>query len=614
MSHNDVRWYLEDGDDAARTLVQYVRSLREEQQYRHNQRLLHAALYGGSELYGFGPEYRTQLMNGPTDRLELNICRTMVDAVTAHIAARAQPRATIITDGATYATRKRALVMDQGIAGVNYSERANAKFRRTFRSATIFGESWVWIEADHVWGKPKISRTLPGEIVVDEDEAQDGEPRRIYRHRYYDRRVLMGIFPQHKEAILASNANNDMRAYGYDPSKDKVLVYEGWSMPSSPTAGDGRYLAALDGTCLEMLEWMRTYFPGSRFAWKEPEHGPYGVGLVEDLAPLQVRINDLLSQINKAHEIVAGKWMVEKGSGVNPNHINDERDGILMYVGAMPVYVTPNAIPPQMYEYLWRLKSEAYQITGISELAATAMKPAGLNSGVALRAYEENQSKRFSEVIQAYEDFSCDAAVKVVDALTDLAIEGDVRVRAITNGKLNEVDWRNNALDTNAFEIQVHPTSALRKSPAGLLAFVEDVAKTGAFEPQRLATLLSDIPDVKALVDGLDPTRELTVQMLATIVDSDGHDIPSPEPKMQLGRAFQIAQEEYLRYRASKVSEDALDGIDRWMSLCELLRAEAEKAAAMKAQGIDPNAPPALPEPTPQLPAPEGAPTGAPIQ
>lgn len=610
------QWYKLTDDEAAQSLVTLARRLRDEQSGRQSDRIFYAALYGWREAAtGFSSALRADLVTSTqTNRLSLNLTRTMVDAAVARIAALAQPKATFYTDGAEYAKREQAQQMDKALQGIFDQEKYRAKSLRAFRSALVFSEGWLWFEADHVWGKPRIVRTLPGEVFVDEREALTGVPPRIYRRRYYDRAQLAAAFPKAAEQIEeAKPLETDEREWGFDPQLDQVLVTEGWSLPSGPKAKDGRYIAAIEGATLEMMPYTRNRFPGARYVWDDPEVGWYGHGLVEELAGIQIEINDLLDQINEAHQVVAGKWLVERNSGVERYHITDERDGILVYRGTAPTYITPNAVPPQMYEYLWRLVSQAYEITGISQLAATSQKPAGLNSGVAIRAYEDNQSSRFKHKLSGFEDFVCDSAKLTIDAVQDLAEKGDVRVRSITDDEMSILDWKSVALDEEAYEVRVNPTSTLPQTTAGKLALVSDLAAVvgsdgqPVMDPQELSEMMAGIPDVEAYLRGKSGTKRLVKKAFAQM--AAGKRAQGPEPEMDPVVSLAAAKEEYLTYRAANVPPDRLDEMLRWINLAARIAAPPPPPAPepMPMPGPEPMGPGPGPEPMME-PAPDGAP------
>jgi len=64
--------------------------------------------------------------------------------------------------------------------------------------------------------------------------------------------------------------------------------------------------------------------------------------------------------------------------------------------GTKPSYEVAPCVPQEMYAQLQRLIEYAYQQSGVSSLAAQGQKPAGLNSGEAIRNYDDIQSDRFA--------------------------------------------------------------------------------------------------------------------------------------------------------------------------------------------------------------------------
>lgn len=601
METNDARWAERSNEDGAIALAEVVRRIRQEQEPLYQDRLIHASMYGGSELaaYSGGISSGTELA-APPNQLSLNIVKTMVNAATARIAARNPPKPTFVTDGANWDARSKAEAMDKGLAGIFKLEKVRKKTVRAFRSALIYGEGILCCEPDAVWGKPRITRALPGEFLVDQGEALTGEPRRLYRRRYYDRLVLTRMFPHAKKAIMESRESDDaFREWGWNKSKDQVLVTEGWSLPTGPGATDGRYMAILGSTCLESFRWTRERFPIARFVWEEPEEGWYGTGLAQELRGIQLDINDLLDRINDAIKVVAGKWAVERDSDVNPNDITDERDGILVYAGTAPMYITPQAVPPQMFEHLWNLWSRAHEITGISQLAASGMKPAGLNSGAAIRAYREDISERFSDKSADFEEFVCDVGRLTVDSMHDLAEVGDVRVRTVTKGALEVVDWKEVELDAEAYEMSIEASSTIPRTPAAHIELAEDLGKLGIFAPTALARILgAGVPDVEAVVKRMNATEDLTEQMLADILKTGEMNGNQPEPEMDLELAIPLAQELYVDYRRQRVPSDRLGLVLDWIRAAVAQR-DQKRAAAPPPPQPPQGAPPPMPPPVP---------------
>ena len=58
-------------------------------------------------------------------------------------------------------------------------------------------------------------------------------------------------------------------------------------------------------------------------------------------------------------------------------------------------YHSPNLVSAELLSERERLLGLTLQMPGISQLAARSMKPAGLDSGVALREYQDIEAERF---------------------------------------------------------------------------------------------------------------------------------------------------------------------------------------------------------------------------
>jgi hypothetical protein len=90
-------------------------------------------------------------------------------------------------------------------------------------------------------------------------------------------------------------------------------------------------------------------------------------------------------------------------------------------------------MPQEVYQQLERLVNFAYQQAGISQLAAGSKKPEGLNSGVALREFDDNQTDRFASLSRAYDTFFVDLAYQVTDKAKEIALrDGSIRRSTLT--------------------------------------------------------------------------------------------------------------------------------------------------------------------------------------
>src|ERR1043165_6360028 len=183
----------------------------------------------------------------------------------------------------------------------------------------------------------------------------------------------------------------------------------------------------------------------------------------------QVEINKLLYQISKSINLVGvPRVFVEDGSKVMKTAFNNEVGSIITYRGTPPVYSVAPCVPGEMYEQLQRLINYAYQQSGVSALSAAAQKPAGLNSGEAIRNYDDLQSDRFSSLVRRYDTLFVDLAYQVIDLAKDIAErEGSYQTIYPNKNGIKEIELPKIEMLDDPFVIQCYDSSMLPRDPAG---------------------------------------------------------------------------------------------------------------------------------------------------
>ena len=115
------------------------------------------------------------------------------------------------------------------------------------------------------------------------------------------------------------------------------------------------------------------------------------------------------------HLVSVPKLLVEASSKIVTAHLNNKIGGIIKYAGTPPTYAPLGGIPAELFSHLQFLVNKAYEISGISQLSAQSLKPSGLDSGKALREYNDIETERFMSVGMRYEKVFMDAA-EIIDA------------------------------------------------------------------------------------------------------------------------------------------------------------------------------------------------------
>lgn len=613
--NDDLRWWRKDGDDIAETVFSNARRIRAEQDYRRSEDLIHASLYGDVRMLGFAPSSYTGV-SGETrgTQLSLNVVRNMIGACVSRVACKAKPKPSFVTSGADWGLSRKAKKLERVTDGGFYKTKFYPKSNLVFRDGCIFGTGNIIWEPHYEAKRVTCKRLLPGEWLVADYEGLYGDEgvRTGYRSRWYDKIVLAEIYPEaEKEIMGAKQTEEDEAELGFDRLSDQILVREAWRLPSWPGAKDGMWARCIPGKLLAQKVHKRDRFPVVTWRWDDAIAGFYGNGLAHELLGIQLEINDILDELQDVMHGIKGKWFIEEFSRVDENDLNDEADAIVVYRGTVPVYVTPQLVSPEVYQHLWALVQRAYEITGISQLAATSQKPAGLNSGEAQRVYRDNQNERFLSKFESWDQFILGNAEAQLDALRDLAeVTKEPLIISAPRGQTREeIDFRKVDLEERVYEIQMMATSMLPTTPSGKIAFAEDMGRLGVLDPEELLEIIS-MPDTERFMQRRLATRTLVEDMLENMIETG--EFEPPEPFMFWPTAMKVAVESYLTFRSQKCPPEKLDLVARWIVLARLMmkKQEAEDAPPPPPPGLGPMGPGG--PPLPPVPLPPGGQPGVP--
>lgn len=596
------RWWEQKGEALANSVSAVVEVLQQNQTPRDEQNVLAARLYGNLSLLGVNrlSQSRIAALASPgkgKDRLTYNVIQSAVDTVTSKM-AKNKPKPLFLTSGGNYKIQRRAQKLQRFTDGVFYEQKAYVKGVTTFRHGAVFGTG-----ATHVFprfGRVCFETVLPGELEVDEVEAFDGDPRQLHRVKNLDRALVAARFPKAKKLIMS--AKSPEVASGFSNIADVIKVRESWHLPSGPDSNDGFHCLTLDNGTIDGEIWTKTKFPFSFFHWNKRLLGFWGQSLVEQLQGIQLEINKLLWVAQRSFHLAGSfKIFLENGSRIVKEYINNEIGAIVTYTGTQPSYVVPNVLPAEFLTHLWNLKNAAFEVAGVSMLSAASKKPDGLNSGKALREFNDIESDRFMTVGQAYEQYYCDLAELAVDTAKEIFEEtGKYQVQVPGKRSIEVLDWKDVSLERDQYILKIFPVSSLPTDPAGRLQTIQEYAQAGFMKP-RTARRLLDSPDLEAEEDLANAPEEYLHKILEAIVE-DGEYTP-PEPYDDLQLAQELVLEYYAKGKASGLEEDKLEMLRKFDTQVKTLVAKATQPPPAPAGALPPGgagSPQAVPEPTPQ--------------
>lgn len=589
----DARWWLASEETRHLAVLTVVRRIRGNQEGRKLADLRHASFYAGRPITGFGITDSGSIGYAWGERLSLNVIRNMVGAVTSKIAAKNKPKPTFLTEGGNFELRTQAQNLEKFVGGVFYESKVYEDLPECFRDALVYGTGVLKVYPDEDEECVAVERIAPWEVVVDDGEGK--RPRNLYQRKYVDRLVLAELYPEQRAAILMCGNDNEDREYGYATLADQVLVTEAWHLGETKRT-KGRHSIVIGNATLLDEEW-EGGFPFVFLRWSSDISGFFGVGLAEELEGIQREINELLREIQKGHALIKGFWAVVQGSTLTAQ-INNDLGAIVKYTGNPPQYYTPQIIAPEVYAHLWQLYAKSFEIAGISQLNATGQKPAGLDSGAAQRAYQDIQTERFLEIGQAYEEFVIEAARQVVRCAKKIG--GGYRVRAVDKNSVEFIKWSDVDIDEDSYVIRVYPTSLLPSTPAGKLAWAEDMMKAGIIPPDDVLDIV-DFPDTESYAKRKNAARTLVERNIASMLKTG--EAVSPEPFDPHELALRLVNEAYHEARLDGVPEEKLQLLRDYMTVTKTM---------MPAPPPPPGD--AMPPPPPDAPMdPMGAPPPMPV-
>jgi hypothetical protein len=582
----DPNWWSKSVDEMPEVVSSIVGYLQKQQGYTNEDNRRLARLYGNSDIYGLNSmDYNPTGLDGIYNRnnLTLNVIKSCVDTITNKI-GKNRPRPMFLTSGGDWAQQHLAEQLNSFNDGLFYQTKIYEVLPQVFRDGCIFNTGG-FAKIYRVDSDITIERVNCSELVFDDIEAYYGKYTNLYQVKFYSRDLLLDMFPKKKNVIL--NSPDAQIRYGTSYSiTDQVMVVEAWKLGTKDKPG--RHVISTQTGVLVDNEWDKDYFPFVKFVWSPPLFGARGQSLAEELQGIQVEINRILRTMQQILRLTVPKLFVEKGAKVVYSHLNNDIGGIVEFSGTKPVYDFLQAIPPDLYNQLDRLYSRAYEISGISQLSAQSVKPSGLDSGKALRTFNDLETERFVLKSQAYENMYLEAARQMINLSREIAEEdGSFKVKVPNTKGVEQIDWNDVDLDEDAYVMRLFPTSSLSQTPAGRLADVQELLQAGFISKEDGLKLL-DFPDLQSTMSLANAAVEDILNTIDNIIKKGEYQ--PPEPLQNLTYGIQKFQSAYLRAKLNKVPEERLELLRRWI----------EEASALMGLGQQPEAQPlALPEAPP---------------
>jgi len=588
---NGSTWFQQPDDQIHNQVLAHVSFLNNIQSYRNAENVKNMRLYGNFDILGIDAYnyMRVESSFNLTHRVTLNIVQSMVDTVVSKI-TKNKPKPTFLTDGGDWDLQQRAKKLNKYCEGIFYSTHLYRESTMAFLDACIFGTGAVKIFKHD--NEIKAERVLVDELKIDDSESFYGKPRTLHQVKFIHKDVLKGMFPGNDSYIEESSTfETEYSINKYYKNKQMVYVIESWHLPSTKDGNDGKHTICIANRTLFAGGYDKSYFPFIFHRWTERPIGFFGQGITEQLTGLQLEINKILKTIQiSMHLCAVPKLLVEASSKIVTAHLNNKIGGIIKYAGTPPQYAPLGGVPPELFSHLDRLYQRAYEIIGISSLSAQSSKPAGLNSGKALREFNDIESERFMAVGMRYEQTFLDASNIILDLAKDIYKDtGEFAVKVKGQSFVETIDWSDVDMEEDKYMMSVFPTSALSSTPSARLQDVTDLLQAGFISKEDGMKLL-DFPDLKSTTNLYNAAVEDIERTIDKMINTGEYMPPETYQNLELG--VQKIQQAYLLFRGQNAPEETLELLRRWVEDANgLLDRAKQELAAQQAM----EAAPALP-------------------
>lgn len=590
-------WTAEEGKVHQR-LLPYVQKIDQNQVDQFDLFALLDALYDPN---GAAARVAPKEWSNSIRQMSENAIQANVNTVRAMVAVL-EVRSRFLTDGASWSVARRAKLTE------GYAEEMGKRYKRAqacdtaFFDATLKGTGLVKVFADEDY-QIHVEPMLIDNVVVDDNECSNGaQPRSLhYRQLDRDRDQLLQQFPDKKREINKAKGRNGWGArlarHRPDPlaieTRNDVFVVESWRLPMGVEGSEhyvpGVHAIVVDGADLLVEPWTKPRFPIAGMRWNPRRSSFYGISLGELIIGWQRIINKRGWHMEKVLDLLA---MPTTFGTLADTVLRVQETAIGRYVpmkGPPPTTTVPIVVGDEIANDLARAGAGAFRETGVSQMAATATKPGGLDSGVAIREWRDTGTDRFSAQEKAYERLNLDVDLLILDTCKELGSKAPTMSKR-SRWAPRVIEWDD--VDYTDIEVQISAASTLPRSSAGREQTILEFVQAGIFSQDEARTLLKH-PDIDKIISLYTAAREAIEMDLEGI--EEGHAV-RPSPFHNLAMAGKLAHSRYLvDLQYEDCPEWVLDGLRDYIVRAKHIEQQAAKAAAGPAPlpGVDPLALPA---------------------
>ncbi len=427
-----------------------------------------------------GAQWFVRPARGGTDGVQttINVIKSCTDTIVSKM-SQATVRPVFNTVGGDYDSRQVAKTL-QHLFDVYFDEQhADPKLTRCFRDACVFDYGVMFLNPD----TRTMERVAPWKYFIDPAEYEANAVTEVVKWEKY--------FPLAKYKDKLDNKSLKQRLDDNHQLQGKLVEY--WDLYGGYKWEFFDNEPLHDPEKLEYEIYDGLYRrPFVEIWYRQPMKGFSSQSLADDLYEIQRNIDSLMARIDQAtRNAILSMGFIPEGTGLKPSMI--ENGWKLYQVPAdaqEPKFINPPVIDPQFISELKRNIDLAYEMSGVSQLSATSLKPADVISGKAFQTLQDIESDRFNTQLQQYSHFKIDCARVAIDCFPKG--ESILENKQVYEG--DDLKWGDARAQRKLYTLQFAPADMLSKDPSEKFEQIKILNGMGVIESGDVADFLQ-IPD-----------------------------------------------------------------------------------------------------------------------
>ena len=605
-SPNSTQWWKADDHEAAARALAMINAINMSQVAWHADNLRHTRMYENRDYFGtavashmvrtYSQARRVSHSNRAT-RMAMNITKACIDTLTSKI-AKEKVKPVYLTSGGMIERRERCDKLNQWLYGQFDAAGVYEWNKQVFRNGCIYSKGAAKTFITMKNGKPviKSENVFTPELLVDPYDAYYGNPLCLYQQKFVTKDSLRN------DPILSKNARaidtaTSLSSLAGATAHDTTICWEAWRRKSDHEMGS--HIIFTSGGILFQEDWDDDGFPMDFFEYTKPVIGFWGVGVAEELIPIQIELNRVSNHIRDSMILCANpRTYVPIGAQIDKNHLTNRIGGIIPFAGSQPpIQMAPPSVGRESLERESMLFQRGFELVGLNLMSASGRNTLGASaSGEAIRSYNDIETERYAETQQNWEDFHVRLANRYHRTARKIVKEyGQYIVTTATDESgVGTLDFKDIDIPEDSMTIQKFPQNALPQQPGFRYATIKEYKDEGYID-QDDARDLMDIPDIKQKTRYVLAPRkviERTVEKMAYQKTPENGKWLNiiPEPYMDLVYALLFGTRMY-NYLLLELPEDTDAEKKDKMQRLNLIRQWIDKVNLMSKKAAPPPSP-----------------------